>query len=83
MKALTFDKPTYLKLKSLGIDVEFSPEATRADFRKAWIKQKSIDAGMSVTDNPQVFTPPSEVHKMAKDAGDFYWTNNSTGETLP
>jgi hypothetical protein len=72
VKALTFDKPTYLKLKSRGIDVEFSPEAVKQDFRKAWIKQKSIDAGMPVTKNSQVFTPPSELHKMAKDANDLY-----------
>lgn len=83
VKALTFDKPTYLKLKSLGIDAEFSPEAARADFRRAWIKQKSIDAGMPVTNDPRVFTPPSEVHKMAKDAHDLFWINRSTGETLP
>lgn len=83
MKALTFDKPTYLKLKSLGLDVEFSPEAVKPDFRRAWIKQKSINAGMPVTDNPQVFTPPSELHKMAKDAHHLDWINRSTGETLP
>lgn len=83
VKALTFDKPTYLKLKSRGIDVEFSPEAVKHDFRKAWIKQKSIDAGMPVTKNPQVFTPPSELHKMAKDANDLYWIKTATKETLP
>lgn len=38
---------------------------------------------MSVTDHHVTFTPPSEIHKMAKDAGDIIWMDKSTAETLP
>ena len=72
MKALTHDRSTFLKLKSLGIDAEFSPQAAESGFRKSWIKNKSVEAGMPITENERILTPPSEVQKMAKDARDFY-----------
>jgi hypothetical protein len=72
VKALTHDRATFLKLKSLGIDAEFSPRATEPGFRKSWIKDKSVEAGMPITEGERILTPPSEVQKMAKEARDFY-----------